>query len=356
MTLGVSFGFFPTNCFYKELTAVSLQTTRTADIPVAWKEITARYQTPNTFRSLSEIATTLALYAVMWIVMYWSLGVSYLLTLVLSFFTALFKVRVFVIMHDCGHGSFFKSQKLNDRFGAVLGVLVFTPFFHWKNAHAMHHATSGNLDRRGFGDVWMLTVEEYRALSPWRKLGYRIYRHPAFLFLAGAPFNFLVIHRTRFPSPGDPARARMSVHGTTLALLGYVAGMISLMGWREYLLVQAPVFYVATIIGVWLFYVQHQFKATYWRRDEDWNYTTACFLGSSFYKLPRWLAWWTGNIGIHHIHHLSPKIPSYRLPQASKDSAFAGGTTLTLWTGLESLKLRLWDEKLGRMVGFKRTA
>ena len=333
---------------------MSLQTTRTADIPIAWKEAVTKYQTPNTFRAFTEIAITLGLYVAMWVATYRSLDVSYLWTLVLSVPTALFMVRVFVVMHDCGHGSFFKSQKLNKCFGAVLGVLVFTPFFQWKNAHAQHHATSGNLDRRGFGDVWMFTVEEYEALSPWQKFRYRVYRHPAFLFFVGAPLNFLIIHRTRFPSPGDPMRARISVHGTTLALLGYVAGMISLMGWRKYLLVQVPVFYVATIIGVWLFYVQHQFKATYWRRDEEWNWAAACLLGSSFYKLPRWLALWTANIGIHHVHHLSSRIPFYRLPEASRNPAFDGGTTLTLWTGLESLGLRLWDEKLGRMVGFER--
>ncbi len=333
---------------------MSLQTVRTADISVAWKEAVTKYQTPNTFRSLAEIVITLTLYAAMWIAMYRSLGVPYLLTLALSVPTALFMVRVFVVMHDCGHGSFFKSQKLNNFFGAVFGVLVFTPFFHWKNAHAQHHATSGNLDRRGFGDVWMLTLQEYEALSPRRRFYYRAYRHPVFMFLVGAPFNFLVLHRTRFPSPGDPTRSRISVHGTTLALLGYVAGMVSLMGWKEYLLVQIPVFYIATIIGVWLFYVQHQFKNTYWQRKKNWNYVAACLLGSSFYKLPPWLSWWTAYIGIHHIHHLSSRIPFYRLPEASKDSAFDGGTTLTLWTGFESLGLRLWDEKLGRMVGFKK--
>ena len=338
---------------------MSLQTARTSEVPAAWRAIMKGYQTSDTFRSIAELAVTLVPYIALWVLMYWSLSVSYWLTLALSVPTALFMVRVFVIMHDCGHGSFFPEERANNRVGAILGVLVWTPYRQWTRAHAMHHATSGNLDRRGFGDVWTLTVRQYRESSLWVRVWYRIYRNPAFLFLFGAPFNFLVLHRTRFSSFGDTEgngkRERVSVHGTTLVLIAYVTGMISLLGWRKFLLIQVPVLYVASVIGVWLFYVQHQFENTYWRRQGEWDYVRACLRGSSFYKLPRWLQWWTAHIGIHHVHHLNARIPFYRLRKAYEENPWLQTSpTLTLWTSLRSLFLRLWDEKRGCMVSFAK--
>lgn len=321
----------------------------------AWKKIVAQYHTPDVRIGLLQIAITVLPYVALWAMMYWSLSVSYWLTLALSVPAALFMVRLFIIVHDCGHGSFFKSHKLNDFFGVIFGVVTFTPYYAWRHSHAIHHATSGDLDRRGIGDVTTLTVREYRALPWWRRLGYRIYRHPTFLFLIGAPINFLVLQR--FPDRRDPRREQMSVHWTNLGLLALMVGLSLLLGWREYLLIHVPIFYLASVIGVWMFYIQHQFEETYWRPHPEWDYLTASLQGSSYYKLPRVLQWFTGNIGFHHIHHLSPKIPFYRLEEAYRNNPlFHESPTLTLWSSFKTLSWRLWDEELGRMVGFARAA
>lgn len=321
----------------------------------SWTKIVTRYHTPDVRIGLRQLALTLVPYIALWGVMYWSLSVSYLLTLALAVLAALFMVRAFIIMHDCGHGAFFKNQKLNDLVGIPLGVLTFTPYYSWRHGHAIHHATSGDLDRRGIGDVQTLTVKEYMALPWYRQLGYRIYRHPATLFLIGAQINFVLLQR--FTYRDDPQREKLSVHATTAAILGLGAALSALMGWQNYLLIQIPVIYVASLVGVWMFYIQHQFEETYWRPHPEWDYVQASLQGSSFYKLPKWLQWFTGNIGFHHIHHLSPKIPYYRLEDAYRENdIFQHSPTLTLANSLKTLNWRLWDEDLGRMVGFARVA
>lgn len=320
-----------------------------------WQKIVAQYHKPDVREGFQQIALTFIPYVAFWVVMYWSLSVSYWLTLLLSIPGSLFMVRLFIIMHDCGHGAFFKSQKLNDIVGIITGVLTFTPYYSWRHGHAIHHATSGDLDRRGIGDIQTLTLNEYNALPWYRRLGYRIYRHPIIIFLIGAQINFIILQR--FTYREDPKRENLSVHATTAAILGLAALISALIGWQAYLLIQLPMMYLASLIGVWLFYIQHQFEETYWRPHPEWDYAQASLQGSSFYKLPKILHWFTGNIGFHHIHHLSPKIPFYRLEDAYRENdMFKHSPTLTLASSLKCLNWRVWDEEQGKMVGFARAS
>jgi omega-6 fatty acid desaturase (delta-12 desaturase) len=259
-------------------------------------------------------------------------------------------VRLFIIFHDCCHGSFFKSGKANEVLGSALGVLVFTPFAQWKHDHARHHATAGDLDRRGVGDIPTMTVEEYLSASWWKKFTYRIVRSPLILFTIGAFISFGF--SSRFWQPGAGRRERWSVIWTDLALAALIAALCILMGWKEYLLIQVPVLLLASSVGVWLFYVQHQFTGVYWERHNRWDFFEAGLRGSSFYKLPAVLQWISGNIGFHHIHHLSPKIPNYKLPKAYKDIPALQIEPLTLGKSLQTIFLNVYDEKLGRLVGF----
>jgi len=273
------------------------------------------------------------------------------LTLVLAVPAAGFLMRIFVIFHDCGHGSFFKSTRANDIVGIIAGILVFTPYYYWRHAHAVHHGTSGDLDRRGVGDMWTMTVKEYQTASPLRRLLYRAFRQPVILFGIGPVFIFAFFQR--LPMQSRPGRERNSVHGTNLALLAILVLAWSTIGLPAYLLVQIPVLMLGSSVGVWLFYQQHQFEDTTWERHQEWDYFTAAMYGSSFYKLPRLLQWFTGNIGFHHIHHLDARIPNYYLETCYLEHPdFQQVTPLTLRTSLHSLKLRLWDEEQGRMVGY----
>jgi acyl-lipid omega-6 desaturase (Delta-12 desaturase) len=320
--------------------------------PSRWKEIVQKYQQPALWRAGWQLASTLGLYAVVWGLMYWSLGVSYWLTVPLVLLAGGLLVRLFIIFHDCGHGSFFKSPLANHAVGSVLGVLTFTPYYHWRWEHAVHHSTSGDLDRRGTGDVWTLTVQEYLEASRWKKLAYRLVRNPVILFLLAPLFLFLV--RERFPTAGAGPRERWSVYLTNLAILGMVFAMTSVFGWREYLLLQIAAMGVAGSAGVWLFYVQHQFEGVYWERAEEWDYTSAALQGSSFYKLPKVLQWFSGNIGFHHIHHLSPRIPNYNLERCHKsEPLFQTVKPVTLLSSLKSFQFRLWDEQRQRLVGWR---
>jgi omega-6 fatty acid desaturase (delta-12 desaturase) len=320
---------------------------------VLWVKTVAKYQKPDTRIALWQVFSSFAPFFLTQALAYVSLRYSYWLALALAVLSAGFLMRIFIILHDCGHGSFFKSQKWNDALGVVCGVLTYTPYFHWRHSHAIHHAGSGDLDRRGIGDVTTLTVREYNAL-PWhRRLGYRLYRHPVVMFLIGAPLLFVVFHR--LPYHNFPKRERHSVHWTNLGILLVSAGMMALMGWREYLLIQAPMMWIASVLGVWMFYVQHQFEETYWKPHPEWDYFTASLKGSSYYQLPKILQWFTGNIGFHHIHHLSPKIPNYMLEKCFRENPlFHDVSTLTIRSSLKTLAWRLWDEDLQRMVGFAR--
>jgi omega-6 fatty acid desaturase (delta-12 desaturase) len=260
-------------------------------------------------------------------------------------------VRMFIIFHDCGHGSFFKSQNANHIVGTITGILTFTPYFHWRWEHAIHHSSSGDLDRRGIGDVWTLTVEEYLNSSRWRRFSYQLARNPFILFVIAPMILFLGINR--IPKPKAPARERYSVHLTTLAVGLMSAGLIAAFGLKAFLIIQLTILAVAGSAGVWLFYVQHQYEGVYWERSEKWDYVSAALHGSSFYKLPKILQWFSGNIGFHHIHHLSARIPNYNLERCHKaEPLFQTVKPITLVSSLKSFTFRLWDEQHRRLVGY----
>jgi omega-6 fatty acid desaturase (delta-12 desaturase) len=285
--------------------------------------------------------------------MAWASGISYWITLALAVPAAGFAVRIFIIFHDCGHGSFMKSSRANLFWGCVTGVLTFTPFHQWRHEHALHHATAGDLDRRGTGDIWTLTVEEYLARSRWKRFAYRLARNPLVLFVVAPLYVFLIVNR--FPSRTSAKRERRSVHWTNAALLAIVVVMSLTIGIKAYLLIQGPVIILAAAAGIWLFYVQHQFEGVYWERRKDWDYLDAALKGSSFYKLPKVLQWFSGNIGFHHIHHLSPRIPNYNLEKCHKaNPVFREVKPVTLWASFKSLSFRLWDEQRKQLVGFGR--
>lgn len=316
-----------------------------------WKEVVAKYQVPTIGRSVWQIVNTLVPYAALWYLMYLSLGVSYWLEVPLAILTAGFMVRTFIIFHDCGHGSFFKSRKANDVWGFITGVLTFTPYYLWRWEHAVHHASSGDLDRRGKGDVWTLTVREYLESSRWRRFAYRLARNPIVLFVIAPLFLFLIRHR--FASSKAGKRERHSVYWTNLALLGVVVAMSTAFGWKAYVIIQVAVVAMAGSAGIWLFYVQHQFEGVYWERREDWDYTAAALQGSSFYKLPKVLQWFSGSIGFHHIHHLSPRIPNYNLEKCHKaEPLFQTVPPVTLFSSFKSFTFRLWDEQCRKLVGY----
>jgi omega-6 fatty acid desaturase (delta-12 desaturase) len=320
---------------------------------IAWKAIVALYQKPSTWRALWQIIDSIVPYVLLWCLMYWSLSISWWLTFPLAILASGFLIRIFIIFHDCGHGSFFKSQLANDTVGFIAGVITFTPYYHWRWEHAVHHAGSGDLDKRGTGDIWTMTVQEYLESSRWKRFAYRLARNPIVLFVIAPIFLFLI--RQRFPSPGASKRERESVQWMNLAILGMVAGLIWIFGFKSYLLIQLTITGVGGAIGIWMFYVQHQFEGVYWERGEDWDYTAAALQGSSFYKLPKILQWFSGNIGFHHIHHLSPRIPNYNLERCHKaDPLFQNVPSVTLLSSLKALTFRLWDEPLRQLVGYGR--
>ncbi len=317
-----------------------------------WKPIVVRYQQPSPGRALWQVVNTLVPYAALWYLMYLSLAVSWWLTLPLAVLAGAFLVRVFIISHDCGHGSFLKSATANHILGAITGVLTFTPFYHWRWEHAIHHASAGDLDRRGTGDVWTLTVEEYLEASRWKRFAYRLARNPAVLFVLAPLFVFLM--KQRVPSLKAPLRERYSVYWTNLGVGTLAAGLIWIFGLKAYLIIQLVVLMTAGSAGVWLFYVQHQFEGVYWERGEEWDYATAALKGSSFYKLPKVLQWFSGNIGFHHIHHLSPRIPNYHLEKCHQaEPLFQTVKPITLFSSFKSFTFRLWDEQRRRLVGYR---
>jgi omega-6 fatty acid desaturase (delta-12 desaturase) len=317
-----------------------------------WRQVVARYQKPSIGRGVWQIVNTLVPYGACWYLMYLSLAVSWWLAVPLAVLAGAFLVRMFIIFHDCGHGSFFKSSAANHILGAITGVLTLTPFYHWRWQHGIHHASSGDLDRRGTGDVWTLTVREYLEASRWKRFAYRLARNPFVLFVLAPLFLFLVMHRV--PSLKAPSRERYSVYWTNLAVGAMAAGLIWLFGLKAFLILQLTVLMVAGSAGVWLFYVQHQFDGVYWARGDDWDYATAALKGSSFYKLPKVLQWFSGNIGFHHIHHLSPRIPNYHLEKCHKaEPLFQTVQPITLLSSLKSFTFRLWDEQRRKLVGYR---
>jgi omega-6 fatty acid desaturase (delta-12 desaturase) len=316
-----------------------------------WKRIVARYEKPSVWRATWQIVDTLGPYALLWCLMYRSLAVSWWLTLPLAALAGALLVRVFIIFHDCGHGSFFRSRLANDIIGFIAGLLTFTPYYHWRWEHALHHATAGDLDRRGAGDVWTMTVQEYLESSRWKRFAYRLARNPFVLFVLAPVFLFLVQHR--FPSAGASSRERKSVMWMNLAILGMAGALGWVYGLVPYLIIQLTVMAVGGAAGVWLFYVQHQFEDAYWERREDWNYTAAALQGSSFYELPKVLQWLSGNIGFHHVHHLSSRVPNYNLERCHQSHPlFREVRPVTLFGSFRASRFRLWDERLRKLVGF----
>jgi omega-6 fatty acid desaturase (delta-12 desaturase) len=317
----------------------------------AWRDVLAPYARAHLGRSLLDIATSVLPYVTLWALMYLALDVSYLLVLALAIPAGGFLLRTFIVFHDCAHGSFLPSKRANAWLGATLGLAVFQPFGSWRHSHAVHHATAGDLDRRGVGDVLTLTVAEYRA-SSWRgRLGYRVFRNPIVMFGLGPVWAMVL--RPRLVSRSERPRIRRSVMATNVGLAALVGALCWLLGWREYLLVQTPMVLLAGAAGVWLFYVQHQFEDTYWQRDDTWSYDDAALRGSSHLKLAKPLQFFTGNIGLHHVHHLSARIPNYNLQRAHDENpVFHGVPTLSLWDGLRAVRLKLWDEGGGRLVTF----
>ena len=315
-----------------------------------WQGIVSKYAYPETWRSLWQVCNSVIPFLLLWYMMFRSLAIGYWLTLLLAVPTAGFMVRSFIIFHDCCHASFFRSVKANDRLGLVIGVLVLTPYYHWKHDHAIHHATAGDLDRRGIGDVYTMTVEEYLSVPWYKKVGYRIMRNPMIMFTVGSFLVCTVTHR--FWRAGAGRRERSSVIWTNIALVAVIGWIILEIGWAAFLLVEIPILLIACSAGVWMFYVQHNFEPSYWERHQNWDFFNACMKGSSFYKLPKVLQWFTGNIGFHHIHHLSPKIPNYKLEQCLKENPVFQVEPLTIRKSLKSLFFRLWDEKEKMMVGW----
>jgi acyl-lipid omega-6 desaturase (Delta-12 desaturase) len=332
-------------------TSVAVPSKTTRSKGPFWRETLGPYAEPRLSRSLLDLATSVVPYLALSVVMYLALEVSYLLVLALSLPAAGFLVRTYIVFHDCTHGSFLPSKRANAWVGTALGLLVYSPFYSWRHNHAVHHATAGDLDRRGVGDLPTLTVAEYHSRS-WRgRLGYRLFRNPFVMFGLGPIFSMLLL--PRYVSRDMRPRLRRSVLGTNVALAVLVGGLCWLIGWKEFLLVQTPSLLLAGAAGVWLFYVQHQFEDTYWQSTDDWSYADAALRGSSYLKLPKVLQFFSGNIGLHHVHHLSARIPNYNLQRAHDENPiFHDVPTLSLWDGLRAVRLKLWDDDRGRLVTF----
>ena len=320
----------------------------------AWYLATAKYGQSNLGKSLWQILDTLVPYFALWTAMVYTVqqGFPYWITLALAVVAGGVLVRIFILFHDCCHGSFFASRRANTILGYVTGILTFTPFEDWRHAHNRHHATAGDLDRRGIGDVWTVTIEEYLAAPRRKRRAYRFYRSPLVLIGLGSVFFFLLLQR--FSKKGAGKRERKSVLRTNMALL-FVVGMATWsIGFQTYLLVQLPIILIAGSLGLWLFYIQHQFENVYWVRHQSWDPMKVALEGSSYFKLPNLLQWFTGNIGLHHIHHVRPSIPNYNLQQCHDEiPAFQAVSAITLWTSFRSLRLGLCDEKSKKLVSFR---
>jgi len=316
------------------------------------KKQVAPFEKSTTKESIFQIINTVVPFIVLWYLAYVSLSVSYWLALVPVIIAAGFLTRIFIIFHDCTHFSFFKSRRANRILGTFMGVLTLHPFDQWGHEHSVHHATSGNLDKRGTGDIWTLTVDEYLASPLKTRLAYRFYRNPLVMFGLGPIYVFLL--KNRFNRKGARPKERNNTYLTNIIIVALVALLCWAVGWQAFLAVQGSIFMISGAAGIWLFYVQHTFEDSYFEHDKEWEYVLAAVEGSSFYKLPKVLQWLTGNIGFHHVHHLSPRVPNYKLEEAhASTSPLQHVPTITLATSLRSLRFRLWDEKAKNFVTFK---
>lgn len=316
------------------------------------KKDVAPYEKINTKASIIQIINTLGPLLLLWYGAFLSFSISYWLTLPILVLTAGFVVRTFILFHDCCHQSFFKSRIANDIVGTITGLLTLVPYQQWKNTHNIHHATSGNLDKRGTGDMWLLTVDEYIASPLWRRIYYRIYRNP-FVFLGFGPIGVFLIEY-RFNRKGAKRKEKINTYVTNVSIVALYTFLAWLIGWKTFVLIQAPILFISSLLGIWLFYVQHQFEDAYFKNEKDWSYLQAAIEGSTYYKLPKLLQWITGNIGFHHVHHLSPRVPNYNLEKVHNAmDDLQKAPTVTIRTSLKSLKYRLWDEENKMLISFK---
>ncbi|MFY0312314.1 fatty acid desaturase [Leisingera sp. D0M16] len=317
-----------------------------------WVKILAQYREPNLWRSTFELAVTVVPFLLLWALAWWSLSVSYWLTLAISVLIAAFLLRLFTIQHDCGHGSFFANRHVSDWTGRIIGVLTLTPYDVWRRTHSIHHSTHGNLGKRGMGDIHTMTVAEYRAASRWERLVYRLYRHPVTLFGIGPGYLFFLQNRIPYGLTGQ-ARYWISAMGTNASILAALGLIWYFGGLMPLLLIFLPATLIAATAGLWLFYVQHQFETTQWEQEQDWQLHDAALHGSSHYVLPPVLQWLSANIGIHHVHHLYSRIPFYRLTEVLRDHAeLAEGNRMTIRESLANARLHLWDEDSRRLLSF----
>jgi acyl-lipid omega-6 desaturase (Delta-12 desaturase) len=317
------------------------------------KKSVAPFEQPNAKSSIRQLLNTFLPFFLLWIAAYFSLSVSYWLTLLLAIVASGFLIRIFIVFHDCCHQSFFKNRKANEIIGTIAGVLTLVPYQQWKHSHSLHHASSSNLDKRGVGDMWLYTVQEYVTASPWKRLAYRLYRSPIIMFGIGPFITFLIQYR--FNVKGAKRSERINTWVTNLSILVLYGFLCWVLGWQNFLIIQAPIFWVSGALGIWLFYVQHQFEDSYFENEEEWSYVKAAVDGSSYYKLPKLLQWITGNIGFHHVHHLSPRVPNYHLEEAHNAvPPLQQATTITLVTSFKALRFRLWDEDNKAFVSFKQ--
>lgn len=316
------------------------------------REIVKPYATSNYKASIIQMLNTIIPFLILWFLAYKSLSLSIWFALPIDLLASAFVIRIFIIFHDCAHLAFFKNKKLNRIIGTITGIITLFPYEQWKNEHAIHHATSSNLDKRGTGDIWVMTIDEYLAASFWKKLSYRLYRNPFVLFGLGPIFLYLI--KNRFNRIDAKLKERINTYITNSAIATVYTVLIWVIGWQAFLIIQLPILMVAGSLGIWLFYVQHQFEDSYYENEEKWDYVKAAVDGSSFYKLPKILQWISGNIGYHHVHHLIPRVPNYNLEKAHKATPeLQHVTTITLTTSLQSLRYHLYNEKIKSFVSFK---
>ncbi|MDF2652453.1 MAG: fatty acid desaturase family protein [Paenibacillus sp.] len=317
-----------------------------------FKKEMIRYEQSNLLSSIRQMLNSIIPFFALWYAAYLCMSISYWITVLLSMAASGFVIRIFIIFHDCCHQSFFKNRSANHILGTVTGILTFFSYSKWRHNHSIHHATSSNLDKRGTGDVWILTVEEYVAASVWRRMVYRLYRNPLIMFGIGPVYMLLI--QNRMNRRNARRKERFNTYLTNIAIAVLAAWLCWGIGWQAFLLIQGTILFVSGAAGIWLFYVQHQFEDSYFEPEADWDYVKAAVEGSSYYKLPKILQWLTGNIGYHHIHHLSPRIPNYKLEQAHDLSpALHKVSTISIVSSLKSIRFRLWDEQNKRFVGFR---
>ncbi|MEN1966749.1 fatty acid desaturase [Lentibacillus sp. N15] len=312
----------------------------------------APYEKSNTKSSITQLINTLLPFFLLWFLAYQSLAISVWLTLACSIVASGFVVRIFIIFHDCTHQSFFKNKKANRILGTITGIITLFAFEKWKRSHAIHHATSSNLDKRGTGDVWVMTVNEYVSASFWGRIAYRLYRNPIVMFGLGPLYLFLLSNR--FNRKGARHKERLNTYLINLSIVVLYALLIWVVGWQAFLIIQLPMLFISGALGIWLFYVQHQFEDSYFENEEEWDYVKAAVDGSSYYKLPKVMQWITGSIGFHHVHHLCPRVPNYNLEKAHQSTPpLQKATTITFASSLKSIRFRLYDEANRSFVSFK---